>query len=348
LATLLRQVSNQISPLPRPITELYARFAKERDHIQFRDLKDAFFDVCQGFDRTFVIVDALDECDASRHRQHILSFLKESEKRSISLFVTSRPHLEDIRRAFGNSTQIEIGASTSDIKAYLEDKMDQAPDTADLIDTSLREEILSTIAQNSHGMFLLPVLQIKAILEQTCKAEVRQALKCLPTELNDTFEVILGRIRAQPRSRCELATKTLMLISHARRPLRVEELRQALAVVPRDTNLNREYERSITTVLNSCAGLVALDSESSTVRLVHFSLQEYLERERHGMYPLGQRDMAEICLTYLLFDAFGSGPCMTEREVEIRLHDYPFLGYAANYWYHHVQMADDGVTECIL
>lgn len=174
---------------------------------------------------------------------------------------------------------------------------------------------------------------------------MREALKFLPRELDDTFEVILARIRAQPRSRCELAMKTLMLISHARRPLQVKELRQALAVVPRDKNLNQDYERSITTVLNSCAGLVAIDSESSTVRLVHFSLQEYLEMERERMYPSGQRDIAEICLTYLLFDAFGSGSCMTETGLEVRLAEYPLLDYAANYWYHHVQRAGDVDTE---
>lgn len=189
----------------------------------------------------------------------------------------------------------------------------------------------------------MPALQVKSILDQTCKAEVRQAIRSLPKELNDTFKAILNRIYTQSRSRVELAMKTLKFVSYAKRPLGIDELKQALAVNLGDSDVNREYERPLKLILGSCAGLVAADSESSTIRLVHYSLQEYLERERQNLFPNGEAEVAKTCLTLLLFDNFGSTQGISKTELASLLKPYPFLRYAAMYWGDHARRT--GVAE---
>lgn len=189
--------------------------------------------------------------------------------------------------------------------------------------------------------FLLPALQVKSVLDQTCKAEVRQAVRNLPKELNDTFKAILDRIYTQSKSRAELAMDTLKFVSHAKRPLGIDEVKQALAVNLNDSDLNRDYERSLKLILGSCAGLVVADSESSTIRLVHYSLQEYLEKERQNLFPEGEAEVAKICLTFLLFDSFGSTHGIPETELTSLLKSYPFLQYAARYWGDHARRTED-------
>lgn len=95
------------------------------------------------------------------------------------------------------------------------------------------------------------------------------ALDAMPRGLNDAFEETLQRIQKQPDGRKQLGMNTLMWISHARRPLRVMELGEALAInlKPGQAFSNRKYWQSKEI-------LVTVDKESSIIRLVHYSVQE--------------------------------------------------------------------------
>ena len=153
VASVLKQVASLKSTLPRPVAELHKRFEEKRDDPQLQDLQNALLLTCQEFRQTFIIIDALDECDAKRHRKSFLRVLKDLEKTSVKVFVTSRPHPDDIKRSLGASPQITIEASESDIKRYLAQKIDQDGET-DLIDEPLKEEIISNIANGAQGMFV--------------------------------------------------------------------------------------------------------------------------------------------------------------------------------------------------
>lgn len=151
LATLLRQLSSSRLSLPESIIELYTRFEKQQHKIQIGDLEATLLSVCREFHRTFIIVDALDECDM-KYRRTLLSSLKELSTASMSLFLTSRPHTDDVKKVFENCAQIRVGAVESDIRAYLAYKINEASDLEDFLDDELREEIIATIISGLQGM----------------------------------------------------------------------------------------------------------------------------------------------------------------------------------------------------
>ena len=66
-----------------------------------------------------------------------------------------------------------------------------------------------------------------------------------------------------------------MWISHAKRVLSVLELRHALAVRLEDSELDRDNFVEPQLIVDSCYGMVEIDEKSSTIRFVHYSLQEY-------------------------------------------------------------------------
>ena len=74
-----------------------------------------------------------------------------------------------------------------------------------------------------------------------------------------------------------------MWVSNAERPLRIDELRHALAVEIGATDFDLENVPPQDTVLGSCLGLAVVDKETSQVRLIHYTLQEYLSRP--GVLP---------------------------------------------------------------
>ncbi len=68
-----------------------------------------------------------------------------------------------------------------------------------------------------------------------------------------------------------------------------------------------------------------------------FSVQEYFRENRKQLFPTGEQIMAEVCLTYLLFDDLGTGHCATSRDLRARIWKYPFILYSAQYWSFHIQ-----------
>ena len=124
----------------------------------------------------------------------------------------------------------------------------------------------------------------------------------------------------------------LMWVSHAERPLKADELCHALAVEIGSPDLNTDNVPSIGTLLACCQGLVTVDKEASTVRLIHFTLQEYL-RCHPELFGKAHSIMAETCLSYL-----------NSREIKAlptsplpNLQDTPFLEYSSLSWGVHAQ-----------
>jgi Mg-chelatase subunit ChlI len=147
---------------------------------------------------------------------------------------------------------------------------------------------------------LLPVLQIDAVLEKTTVKRRRDALKAMPKALNDAFEITVERMKSQGPDSAEQAMNILKWIFLAERPLTVDELRHALAVGPKDKDMEWENIVDAKAVFEGCLGLIVLDDATSTLRLVHKSLQDYLQMQYDArlMFRDGHQEIAHICLTY--------------------------------------------------
>jgi len=117
-------------------------------------------------------------------------------------------------------------------------------------------------------------------------------------ELGDVYGATIERIEAQDGDRSRLGMTALMWISHAERPPQADELCYALAVELGSTDFDPGNIPSISTLVSCCQGLITVDKEASTVRLIHFTLQEYLS-SHPDIFSGPHSAMAEICLTYL-------------------------------------------------
>ena len=116
--------------------------------------------------------------------------------------------------------------------------------------------------------------------------------------LADVYGATISRIKAQDGDKSRLGMAVLMWISHAERPLKADELCHALAVELGSTDFDSRNVPSISTLVGCCQGLIVVDKEASTVRLVHFTLQEYISAHP-DLLSGSHSTMAEICLTYL-------------------------------------------------
>jgi len=126
--------------------------------------------------------------------------------------------------------------------------------------------------------FLLVSLNIEAILKESTVYRRRERLRKITGELGlgDAYGATIERMKVQGGDRPRLGMAALMWICYAERPLRVDELCNALAIELGSMNFNSDNMPSITTLVGCCQGLITVDKEASTVRLIHFTLHEYL------------------------------------------------------------------------
>ncbi|KAI3323271.1 hypothetical protein HD806DRAFT_106967 [Xylariaceae sp. AK1471] len=89
-------------------------------------------------------------------------------------------------------------------------------------------------------------------------------------------------------------------------------------------------------------GLVTIDKESSVVRLVHYTTQDYFVRSQSTWFPTAQLFLTTICTTYLSYQSFADGYAKMDELFDQRLKSQPFYDYAASNWGHHSR----GVSNC--
>jgi len=353
LGSLLKQVVGGMETIPEEISEA---FQEQKKVIggrgpQLPDIVKILQSITASL-RTFVCIDALDEC-AAIHRVKLLNSLKQILEKSprTRIFITGRLHIlaEIEKRLAGRVTSISLGPSKDDIVEYLRVRLEEDL-TPDAMEESLEAEILEKIPENMSDMyvgnnprnpaptlstnryasrFLLVSLNIDAILHESTISRRREKLNKMTNglELGDVYSATIERIKAQDGDKSRLGMTALMWISHAERLLQADELCYALAVQLGSTDFDVSNIPSISTLVNCCQGLITVDKEASTARLAHFTLQEYLS-VHPDLFSGPHSAMAEICLTYLnskQVKAISIAPPPGTQST-------PFLEYCSVYW----------------
>jgi len=172
-------------------------------------------------------------------------------------------------------------------------------------------------------------MNIDVILKETTRYRRRQKLNAMTDGLGlgGAYSATLDRIKGQGGGEAQLGMDTLMWIFHAERPLKADELLHALAVEIGSPNLNSDNIPSIGPLLYCCQGLVAIDKEASTVRLIHTTLHEHL-RAHPELFCAAHSTIAETCLSYLNSPQVKALSTTPSPDLQ----STPFLEYASLYW----------------
>jgi hypothetical protein len=150
---LLKQLLATLPDLPEDLVEIYRQKAeRERKFLELSDAITIFNSTCKTFKRTYVCIDALDEC------RDVIQLLKSLQNlpSSVFFFMTSRRHLQVyIQGYFKETLAIPMVASENDIRAYIKDKVDvNRTEEPEIMDDKLEKEIMDKIVASSKGMLV--------------------------------------------------------------------------------------------------------------------------------------------------------------------------------------------------
>ncbi|KAH6898864.1 ankyrin repeat-containing domain protein [Thelonectria olida] len=354
LLSMLRQLVQKQRSVPDEVHELWSSYRYKRARPTFEEVFSVLQYTVGDFSKTYIVVDALDECcqASDSDRMKFLSALSQLQtKAEANVFATSR-FIPNIERAFDGSPTLEIRATKHDVQRYMEGNISRLPGFV-ARNVELQKEIKDKITQAVHGMFLLAKLYMDSLIGKKSPKAIRISLnKILEVEehkgYDHAYNEAMYRINGHVADSRELASQVLSWISCARRHLTTSELQHALAVEMESAGLDEENIPDIEDIVSVCAGLVTVDTLSDTVRLVHYTTQEYFDRNWSHWFPDATKNITTVCATYLSFETFETGPSQTDEDFENRLHENSLYDYAARNWGHHARKCSEDSEELIL
>ena len=157
LGSLLKQIVSGMEMIPEEISRA---FQEQKKAIGGRGprLPDIvkMLQAITFSQRTFICIDALDEC-AIAHRVKLLNSLQQILEKSprTRIFINGRPHIgaEIEKRLAGRVRSVSIGPRKDDVIGYLRVRLDE-DETPDAMDESLVAEILEKIPQAMSEMYV--------------------------------------------------------------------------------------------------------------------------------------------------------------------------------------------------
>jgi hypothetical protein len=158
---------------------------------------------------------------------------------------------------------------------------------------------------------LLAKLHLDSLSTKNTVKAVWEALQQLPKDLKDTYDEAMEHIEHQGDDDKQLAYHVLSWVANVKRPLSVEELREALVIEPHSTALDEDNLLDITIVLSVCAGLISVDETALVVCLIHYTTQDYLDRFQKAQFSKANTYILFQGLTYLSFPEFLDLPVLT-------------------------------------
>ncbi|CAH0037843.1 unnamed protein product [Clonostachys solani] len=353
LCSLLKQLAGLLPTPPQRLAELYHTHRKLRTRPSALELSELVRIVLGAFSRTFVIVDALDECqnsDVSRSRFLNAIFDMQASK-GVNIFLTSRiiPDIEKDLREHRGALKLEIVAEQDDMQKYIRGRISELPQFI-ISEPTLRDEVIMGISSSVKGMFLLAKLQLDSLKETTSIRDVRSPIECISTNelgpYNSAYEDALQRIENQSPQMSDLAKRVILWITHSLSQLSETEIRYALSIRPDSLSFDKDDVVQIDFV-SICAGLVVVDVNSSVIRLVHSTAHEFFKRMAANHFSQGHNILANACLTYLSYEEFEDELSPDNASYQRWLQSNPLYKYAATEWGSHVLLSENQTRKAL-
>lgn len=156
LGSLIRQLVLQMKDMPLDIENLQSTlgygYRKRRPTVD--ELYQILKTVSKLLGRTFILCDALDECDPETLREDLLPLFYQMKDDGINVFLTCRDYQVDIQDLPKDAVKIELMTPRKDIVDYIEGRIARSAHARRIIETAGIEKknlVVSRLAECVQG-----------------------------------------------------------------------------------------------------------------------------------------------------------------------------------------------------
>lgn len=155
LSNLVKQLARRSSTFPAGLISLYDkhRLKGTPTNPSSEELFQMLCSLSDGFSKIFILIDALDECQADNSWSSLLSAMDDlhsSTSARVKLFATSRD-VPEISSRFRSGLQCDIWATDDDVRSYVRHQLGRLPLSITGFER-LKEEIINNITDGVNGM----------------------------------------------------------------------------------------------------------------------------------------------------------------------------------------------------
>ena len=334
IASLLRQlVEAHESPTPS-LQDLMARHERQKTRPRINELEQAFAEMSTNFDRIYIIVDAMDECDNLEMDTFAAHLLSICSAHILRLLVTSRRHPQ-IEQIFEDSARLEMSANEDDTVHYLQSRARREFPPRVLRDGQALNRILRALLLSANGIPLIARLHMNALRGVRTPGAMLATIARLQSDsdvYDETYRRAMERITKQPGELPAMAMKVLRWVVCAKRYIYTRELQCVLAIRDDSDSLDEDFIPDMDDVFLACEGLVCLvtgpSNENVRLELVHTTARQYFDKKLAEWAPDVSLDLTRTCLNVLAFDDQSPVP-------------NSLLEYAWRYWGQHAKDVEE-------
>jgi len=102
--------------------------------------------------------------------------------------------------------------------------------------------------------------------------QLRNSCKTLRRDLDETYDELLSRVDGADRR--QYTQRMFNWIIAARRPLQVDEMREAIALTIDDKQFDStKIPNNLQRLVHACGNLVLIDEDTQNVQLAHYTVE---------------------------------------------------------------------------
>ncbi|KAF2097104.1 hypothetical protein NA57DRAFT_77359 [Rhizodiscina lignyota] len=282
--SLAQQLLNRIEIPPDILSTLADICDNARSIPLADDLQEILLKSLAHFKNVLFVIDGVDELDHLT-QDRVIEFeksLHDSSCEAAKVMVFCRSEKLKIRKAFENpSLSITPEHVGQDVRRFVQESVESKikAGNLDIGDASLKQVIIDDLSSGTADMFLLARFQIEEICEAVSDEGIQEALCNLPRDIKSMYARIAEKRYTSTggERKVETARRVFEWLSTARRPLKLNELCEAVAIDKHDERLNRSAIPSNgQRLLDTCGSLVVHDPTDGTVNFAHHSVPQFL------------------------------------------------------------------------
>lgn len=194
------------------VENVYRRHLSLRTRSSLKELIALLSEAVIVNERIYFVIDALNKCfEGDGTRKVFLEFLRDLRKLSrISLLITSR-FVSSIQNAFEEESILKICADIYNIRKFIQYNVQRHRRLDRFIQRVLRlqKTIVQVLTQNAQEMFLMFMLQMKAIAQAVSIKQLLKSLHQLSSSLKKVYSEYIRRIDERVYDERVLAHATL-------------------------------------------------------------------------------------------------------------------------------------------
>ena len=223
----------------------------------------------------YIVVDALDECEAEQ--KQLLNLVADNISASAHIkWILSSRNRPEIERELklddlGMKLSLELTQHAEQVaravNAYIDFKVSQVQSLKD--DDAKRDQVRDILRQKANGTFLWVAI-VAQELQITNSWDILRVVEEVPTGLEELYDRMMSQIQQLKRKDPEFCRLVLSTVVLTYRPLRLAEL-GALSGLPNEITGSMDSMRAIVALCGSF-----LTIQDGHVYLIHQSVKDYL------------------------------------------------------------------------